>query len=302
VSRRQWRSLNDLIMKTTARILFWRILAFWPIGATTLTAGDLLYVASQNPTTPIYVYDSSGAQTLFAPQGGALSRQIAFDANGNLYAAYQGNNTVLKFDPLGNSTVFGSSGLNGPYGLAFDTGGNLYVANRSSNSIVKLASDGTGTVFASSGLNQPMSLAFRAGNLYSVDFTGKILKFDGAGQSTLFVQLDSGGFFGGLVFDHHGNLFAANSQFIYEITPGGAASVFFDVGADGSSTHGLAIDSSDNLFVSNLRDSIWKITPNGSRTLFANEQSPSFMAVIPEPSAQALFILGVLAFVRNRRR
>ncbi len=66
---------------------------------------------------------------LFGPNG------LAFDGNGNLYVANEGNNTLSEVSPSGTVTTFvaASAGLSGPTGLAFDSNGNLYVANGGSN-------------------------------------------------------------------------------------------------------------------------------------------------------------------------
>ena len=292
-------------MRTTPGKLALRISTVVLSGAITLNAADLLYVVSQNLATPIYIYDSAGVQSVFAPEIPALrTRQIAFDADGNLFAANQDSSAIYKFDPSGNATIFANSGLIWPYGLAFDGSGNLFVSDRGDNTIKKFLPDGTGTVFANLDI-QPMSLGYHGGSLYCVDTAGEIERFDGAGTASLITQLGTGGAFGGIVFDHSGNLFTANGMYLYKVTPDGQASVFFDFSSDPfAAFHGVAIDSSDNLFVSNLQDTIWKIAPDGSRTVFANQVSPAFMAVevVPEPSAITLFSLGITAFACRFRR
>jgi sugar lactone lactonase YvrE len=274
-------------------------------AATTLNAADLLYVISQNVATPIYIYNSAGVQSVFAPEVPApRTRQIAFDAGGNLFAANQDNNAVYRFDPSGAMTIFADSGLSWPYGLAFGDSGNLFVSNRGNNTIEQFSPDGTGTVFANLDV-QPMSLGYHGGSLYCVDIAGEIERFDGAGTASLITQLGTGGAFGGIVFDHSGNLFTANNMYLYKVTPDGVASVFFDFSSDPfTALHGVAIDSSDNLFVSDLQNTIWKIAPDGNRIVFANQVSPAFMAVevVPEPSAITLLFFGITAFAGRFRR
>ncbi len=91
---------------------------------------------------------------------------LAFDRNGNLYAANFVGNTVEKFAPNGTDLgVFAN--VISPTGLAFDAAGNLYVANFGST-IERFAPNGTPLgAFATFGLNNPEGLAFdSSGNLY----------------------------------------------------------------------------------------------------------------------------------------
>ena len=264
---------------------------------------ETLYVGAQRAMVPIYIYDGSGTATEFAPQASMPLRHLAVDSGGNLYVAYQAANTVWKYSPSGAGAPFASSGLDGPYGLAFDNTGNVFVSNRGTDSILKFTLDGTGSTFADAGLSQPMSLAFRGGTLYAADITGAITIFDDNGTPSLFAQLESGAF-GGLVFDRAGNLFAGTRSYIYKITPDATVSVlvdFISLGLFGPTTHGLAIDGSDNLFVSDFADTVWKVTPNGDMTVFANQSAPSFMVFVPEPTSMVLLPLGFLALVWRRR-
>jgi len=92
----------------------------------------------------------------------------------------------------------------------------------------------------------------------------------------------------GLAFDHFGNLFVASTTFdgtsyqgtILEITPLGEQSTFASVGRD---LHlvGLAIDSSDNVFVmaltsgTNFASTIYKFTRGGVQSTFGSIPTPS---------------------------
>jgi sugar lactone lactonase YvrE len=92
----------------------------------------------------------------------------------------------------------------------------------------------------------------------------------------------------GLAFDHFGNLFATITTFdgtsyqgtILKITPLGVQSTFASVGRD---LHlvGLAIDSSDNVFVMartsgpNFASTIYKFTPGGVQSTFGSIPTPS---------------------------
>jgi len=92
----------------------------------------------------------------------------------------------------------------------------------------------------------------------------------------------------GLAFDHFGNLFVASTTFdgtsyqgtILEITPLGEQSIFASVGYD-LYLVGLAIDSSDNVFVMaltsgpNFASTIYKFTRDGVQSTFASIPTPS---------------------------
>ena len=89
-------------------------------------------------------------------------------ASGDLLAADNGSNTILRFTPDGTGSTF-ASGLNRPFGLAFDGSGNLFVVDTGTNTIFKFTPDGTGSTFAS-GLSDPIGLAFdSSGNLFEAD-------------------------------------------------------------------------------------------------------------------------------------
>ena len=90
---------------------------------------------------------STFATGLYFPMG------LAFDSEGNLYAANEGNNTIAKITPEGGVSTFVGTGLNNIRGLACDSANNLYVANIGDNTIRMFTPGGVGSVFASTGLN-----------------------------------------------------------------------------------------------------------------------------------------------------
>ena len=129
------------------------------------------------------------------------------------------------------------------------------------------------TIFATTGLNNPAGIAFdRAGNLYVANGgNNTIEKFTPGGVGSVFA---SGGLLNSpdsLAFDSLGNLYVANRNSIERFTPGGVGSIFATNGVNGP--RGLAIDSSNNVFVSNQAtlgsEFIEKFTPGGVGSVFA---------------------------------
>ena len=104
-------------------------------------------------------FDPSGNGGVFASGFGIGPVGLAFDSNGNLFAA--GGSTVMKFDPSGHGSVFATvSGFHNFWGIAFDSKGNLYVADTLSggnNAILKVGAGGYAAVFAS--LAYPLFIA-----------------------------------------------------------------------------------------------------------------------------------------------
>jgi hypothetical protein len=126
--------------------------------------------------------------------------RLAIDSSGNLYltdpfSTYQ----VLRIDPNGNVTLFADAtdGLLGPYGLAIDSMDNIYVANSIGGplSILKFDPSGTSTLFAvENSVNISRSMVFdRNDNLYAtLENSNQILKFDKAGNSSVFADASDG--------------------------------------------------------------------------------------------------------------
>jgi sugar lactone lactonase YvrE len=152
--------------------------------------------------------------------------------------ANYGNSTVTKFDPSGHESSFASA-LNFPRGVACDNNGNVYVASVNNSQIFKFGPSGQKSVFAdfSSGVASPGGLAFDPnGNLYVADFNGPILKFNSAGQGSVFASSGLNVPLG-LGVDRSGSLYAVNlgNSTVEKFTPSGTPSLFANSGLNSGS-------------------------------------------------------------------
>ena len=187
-----------------------------------------------------------GARAMFSgPQG------ICIDQAGNLYVADTGNSVIRQISPAGMVTTLAGTGVPGsqvgtatnaqfdqPSGVCVDTAGNLYVADGiNCNRVCLLDTNGTVGVLAEiyGDCNQSPDLwqlmADRAGNVY-------------VGSSASVQKIDAHGTVIGLAGPHTCCL------------DGWGQSV------------GPGIDSATNIYAA-TGVLIWKITPDGTTTLFA---------------------------------
>jgi hypothetical protein len=212
-----------------------------------------------------------GTKTAFGSGAGSEAAGMTFDRAGNLYIG--AGSSILKFAPDGAQTAF-ATGLGSITDLGFDGTGNLFATDQANHLIWKFASDGTKTVFAS-GLANPGGVAFnRAGNLFLTQGAGgPVLKFNSDGTSSVFAtSSDVNHPLFGIAVDAAGYVCIADfiPGTIYKYSPDGQTHTVFSPAAN-SSTGSITFDSAGNLysFVEG-EGSIYKITPNGTRTLFAS--------------------------------
>jgi len=144
-------------------------------------------------------------------------------------------------------------------------------AHANSAQVIKFTGPGSGSLFVNDAGAAEGGIAFdAAGNLYSADnFSSIIYKFAPNGTRTTFATsfLNHPS---GLAIDAVGNVYAANlDNTISKFTPAGAGSIFAS-GLNGPL--GLAFDSAGNLYSANFGNvTIYKITPDGVRTVFATD-------------------------------
>jgi DNA-binding beta-propeller fold protein YncE len=192
--------------------------------------------------------------------------------------------------------------------LTRDSAGTLYVANYWNNTILKITPSGATSTFSSTGLAGPTSLAFdRAGNLYALNVGAGnpyIEKFTPGGAASLFVNTPGLQASVQLALDNADNLYVPDSaaNTIRKYAPDGSSSIFASTGLN--SPRGLAFDTAGNLYASNMGDStIMRFSPSGDASLFATTTMviPTYIAVIPEPSAWSLLLLGIPALLVTKR-
>jgi sugar lactone lactonase YvrE len=198
-----------------------------------LDASGNLYVSTNSNV--VRKFSPSGVDLgVFASTGINLALGLAFDRNGNLYAANFGANTIEEFSPTGMDLgVFANLAFR-PTGIAFDSTGILHVAT-SGNTIARFAPDGTQlSSFTSLNLNNPEGLAFDSLGFLYVANSGsdsiQIFSQAGVDLGSLVAPSLSGPV--GLAFDSDSNLYAVNSlsATITRFSPDNTDTIFASTG------------------------------------------------------------------------
>ena|GEM_PF-1919213 len=205
-------------------------------------------------------FDGTGSEARFdSPMG------VTVDGSGNVYVADAGNHTIRKVTSSGAVTTlaglagsFGSAEGTGsgarfahPSGVAVDASGNVYVADEDNHTIRMVTPSGVVTTMA--GL---------AGSLGSVDGTGSGARFNNPS---------------GVAVDASGNVYVADqgNSTIRKVTASGVVTTLAGrVGTAGSADgtgsearfqvpHGIAVDGSGNVYVTDECDRLRRVTPAG---------------------------------------
>src|SRR5437879_3480659 len=80
------------------------------LGLALNSSAGLLYVTDG---LAVYSYTDAGVRSTFSNQAGSTVLGMAFDANGNLYAAARDNNAIYEYSPGGVRSTFAT--VNSPY-------------------------------------------------------------------------------------------------------------------------------------------------------------------------------------------
>jgi sugar lactone lactonase YvrE len=157
-----------------------------------------------------YVNSSSPLKAAFNNMQG-----IAVDAAGNVFVADAGNNRIREVNTKGSVTTLAGSGyitqvdststyasFNHPCGLAFNSKGLLYVADNYNHAIRTVTTDGTvktviGNNIQTGLIGNPIAITFDASdNLYIVDVTGRVLRYNSSTSSILYDLAGTSGTYG----------------------------------------------------------------------------------------------------------
>ena len=206
--------------------------------------------------------DGTGSAARFSDPSG-----VALDANGTLYVADTGNNTIREVTPVGTNwvvtTLAGRAGVLGsangtgtnalfyrPFGVAVNSAGDVYVADTYNDTIRKVTPAGVVT-----------TLAGLAGNAGFVNGPGSSAQFN-----TPF----------GVAVDSATNVYVADTSnnAIRRITPAGAVTTLAGNGTSGTNDgsaarfqdpYSVAVDSATNIYVADTYNfTIRKVTPVGA--------------------------------------
>ena len=246
-----------------------------PKGVAVDTGGNV-YVADLfnhtirkiSPAGAVFTLAGSAGQSGSADGTGAAARfyvpqAVTVDANGIVYVADSGNNTIRKITPAGVvTTLAGTAGTTGstdatgalarfssPQALATDSNGNVFVADWLNNTVRKVTPAGVVTTFA--------------GTVGSSGFgcSGNLL--DGPQ---------------GVAVDAAGSVYvSSNYSVICKITSGGSMSQLAD-GAGSTDSYfdnprGLAVDAAGNVYVADsFNEIIRKVSAAGTVTTLAGRK------------------------------
>ena len=242
-----------------------------------------------------YQYTIASGFLVQSPHG------LATDVNGNVYLADSETNSIVKILASNGTKVTLNSSFNYPTGVAVSATGTIYIAGYNDNSVWKMNADGTGKTQVGSGFNKPEGVAVDAsGNVYVADTKNNKIKkvlTNGTIETLGGTYTFSGPL--GIGLDSQGNIYIANSLngTIQKIPAAGGApttlatlakisylavdtngtvyatdfgSTVYSIASDGSiatvgtgfnNSSGIALDSSNNIFVSDwLSGKVTKIT------------------------------------------
>lgn len=279
--------------------------------ATCASAG-YVYVTSGSK---IFRYDTSSlngtlikqTETVFTTTGLSSPYGLAIDSEGNVYAANVGTAQVTRYDRAGNLTAtIGTGQLVDPIGLAFDSAGTLFVASDGTSSVKKF--DATGTLTGTITTTDPRGLAIDASdNLYVANYSISIIGKYGSDGTSLGTFASGAGGPTGVAVDAAGNVYSSSwgSGVVKKYSSAGV--LLNGTIGNGLLTqpYGLDIDDTGNLFVASYGTSRVRVfSPQGTAITDWTVSNPLWVATsaVPEPSAIAVVVMGIIAAGSSRRR
>jgi len=232
-------------------------------------SGTTIYVSSN-----YYIYSniSISGSSIFGTTG-TNPVALLVDSLGNVFTANSNSNDVSKITPSGVSTIFALVG-NVPNDIVKDSTGNLYTPDAGSNQVSKITPLGVPSVFAITG-NVPACITIdTSGNVYTANLGGNNLTI----ITTLGVPTNYGNLNGqnpqGMVVDSVGNVFVVCSANVVRKITSAGVSTNFGVFPPGDILVGIAIDTLDNIYISDLNNQIiYKLTPLAVQTTYGTSTS-----------------------------
>lgn len=255
-----------------------------PWGVTTNSTGDIYVVDSSNHRIQVFADDG----TYLSQFGGSapgdfelvFPKDIEILSNGDLVVTSQNNQTIKKFNSTGTALLdsWGSNGTANdqfqyPQFLTIDTtDDSVWVTDTGLKRIQHFASDGTYmSIIQNSGTGNgqfitPYDVDFDAtGNMYVLDSTNRVQKFDSSGNYTSTV-IASGVITDSAVYHltvstGSGNILVSTETNVYVFNSSGTLlNTLGNHGVNGANSgtgdfnhaRGMDIDSSENVYVADL--------------------------------------------------
>jgi hypothetical protein len=310
------------------------------IASNTLSLGaDMLYVTNYGGVGDIgrvgkYTTDGMTINSSYITSLINYPTDVALDSSGNIYTAHHGTGVVIKTDPTGNNSVVFIDLNSSDREIAFDSQGNFYTnyyvwpsgATGPTGTINKY--DSTGALLNAQLISVPNG--YLGINNFSFDsqdtlYVNYSIPIGTTNKASIISKYDSNGnllngnyvtglgpWAGEIVFDKQGNMLVVDWNVVNKYNPQGVGMGVFatNTGVDKGGI-GMAIDSNDNIYLSNLYDrSISKFSSSGaiiSQSFITGLNNPRGLAIqpasVPEPSTYALAtIASVLMALSVRRR
>jgi len=192
-----------------------------------------LFVVESNPSRLLRIEPDGEISTVVNFQAGRLIDVLA--ANPGVFVSDLDQGNIYLVEENGQFSTF-VSGLNGPTRMTLSSAGEIFVTELSGlvgEKVTKISKEGTQTTVIVYDDNQninPNGLDFdHDGNLYVVEGTGEIRKFEFVDGTTLPINASTVPPFvsglsslGGLAIDKKGNLWTLSNTELFRISPSGS--------------------------------------------------------------------------------